>query len=63
MMVGHAAIETSSSKLIARRHPAFFPALSSVLIVLVFLGLPLRTICGRSVLARYRPICTCTARR
>ena len=37
-MVGHAAIETSSSKLIARRHPAFFPALSSVLIVLVFLG-------------------------
>jgi len=38
MMVGHAAIETSSSKLIARRHPAFFPALSSVLIVLVFLG-------------------------
>ena len=37
-MVGHAAIETSSSRLIARRHPVFFPALSSVLIVLVFLG-------------------------
>ena len=37
-MLWHAAIETSSSKLIARRHPAFFPALSSVLIVLVFLG-------------------------
>ena len=32
------ALETSSSKLIARRHPAFFPAMSSVLIVLVFLG-------------------------
>ena len=37
-MLGHAAIETSSSKLIARRHPAFFPAMSSLLIVLVFLG-------------------------
>ena len=37
-MVGHAAIETSPSRLIARRHPVFFPALSSVLIVLVFLG-------------------------
>ena len=37
-MLGHAAIETSPSKLIARRHPAFFPAMSLVLIVLVFLG-------------------------
>jgi len=37
-MLGPAAIETSSSKLIARRHPAFFPAMSSLLIVLVFLG-------------------------
>lgn len=38
MMLGHVAIETSPSKSIARRHPAFFPAMSLVLIVLVFLG-------------------------
>ena len=38
MLLGHVAIETSPSKLIARRHPAFFPAMSLVLIVLVFLG-------------------------
>ena len=38
MLLGHVAIETSPLKLIARRHPAFFPAMSLVLIVLVFLG-------------------------
>ena len=38
MLVGHATLETASSKLTARRHPAFFPALSSLVIVLVFLG-------------------------
>lgn len=38
MMLGHVAIENSPSKSIARRHPAFFPAMSLVLIVLVFLG-------------------------
>ena len=38
MMAGHAAIEASSSTPIARRHPVFFPAMSVVLIVLVFLG-------------------------
>jgi hypothetical protein len=31
-------MEASPSKSIARRHPAFFPGLSAVLIVLVFLG-------------------------
>jgi hypothetical protein len=42
MMLGHADIATSpatsTAKSIARRHPAFFPAMSSLLVVLVFLG-------------------------
>jgi hypothetical protein len=38
MMASHAAVATSSRKVSAQRHPAFFPAMSSLLIVLVFLG-------------------------
>ena len=42
MMLGQADIATSpaksTAKSIARRHPAFFPAMSSLLVVLVFLG-------------------------
>ena len=38
MMVGHAAVATPPATLIARRHPAFFPAMSLLLIVFVFLG-------------------------
>ena len=38
MMVGQADIVTSPAKSTARRHPAFFPAMSSLLVVLVFLG-------------------------
>jgi hypothetical protein len=38
MMASHAAVATSPAKVIARRHPAFFPAMSLLLIVFVFLG-------------------------
>jgi hypothetical protein len=38
MMLGQADIATSPAKSTARRHPAFFPAMSSLLVVLVFLG-------------------------
>jgi hypothetical protein len=38
MMAGHAAVATAPAKVNARRHPAFFPAMSSLLIVFVFLG-------------------------
>ena len=38
MMLGQAAIATSPVTSSARRHPAFFPAMSSLLIVFVFLG-------------------------
>lgn len=38
MMVGHAAVASSPVKVSAQRHPAFFPAMSSLLIVFVFLG-------------------------
>jgi len=37
-MLGQAAIGVSPATVRARRHPAFFPAMSSLLIVLVFLG-------------------------
>lgn len=37
-MIGTPAIEMAPATSIARRHPAFFPALSAMLIVLVFLG-------------------------
>src|SRR5688572_2627957 len=38
MMLGQAAIGVSPAPVSARRHPAFFPAMSSLLIVFVFLG-------------------------
>lgn len=38
MMVGQAAIGVSPATVSARRHPAFFPVMSSLLIVFVFLG-------------------------
>ena len=38
MMLGQAAIGVSPATVRARRHPAFFPAMSSLLIVFVFLG-------------------------
>ena len=38
MMIGAPAIELSSAKSNARRHAAFFPAMSAMLVVLVFLG-------------------------
>ena len=42
MMLGQADVATSparsTAKSTARRHPAFFPAMSSLLVVLVFLG-------------------------
>ena len=38
MMASQVAVTTSPAKSMARRHPAFFPAMSSLLIVFVFLG-------------------------
>jgi len=38
MMLGQAAIGVSPAIVSARRHPAFFPAMSALLIVFVFLG-------------------------
>lgn len=46
----------------ASRHPAFFPVMSLLLIVFVFLGFA-PTICARPPQARYQAICTCTAPR
>ena len=63
MMLGQAAIGVSSATVRARRHPAFFPAMSSLLIVFVFLGFAPTYYLRPVAAGPYQAISTCTAPR